>query len=353
MYEYVEYSYVSDVDHTIPIVLVADIGGTNSNFALGYLQPDTTQIVRSLHVKTQTVTDFTDLVVDLLHYVERQYALRPIKACFAIAGVILPPGRVSSLTNASLVIDIDAIANRTGMSVMPLVNDFQVIGYGLDKVASDKCVQVQAGVVDWQGNRGIIGAGTGLGVSLLHWVPERAYHMPVACEAGHMEFGAQTAQDCALVAYLQQQYALRTVTWEDVLAGRGVSALYGFLGATRMYQEQDTQLVAHAGPHPDAIVASRCKDRRAFDTCQLYAHYYARFAKNWALASVALGGLYIVGGIAAHNAPLFMDADFIATFAVSTHYTALLRAIPIRIITDYNVSLYGALEYVRYAQMGI
>ena len=74
---------------------------------------------------------------------------------------------------------------------------------------------------------------------------------------------------------------------------------------------------------------------------------YARFAKTFALDALATGGLYIAGGIAAHNVPLFESETFINEFLSCGKQKVLLSMIPIYVIADYNVSLYGAAEFMR------
>jgi glucokinase len=346
MIEYVEHTYaeVSDTDH--PFFLVGDIGGTNCNFGIGQIRTGASILIRSLHVKTATIDDFTTLVVDLLRYVEQRYALRVERACFAVAAAVTAPYTSARLTNAPLIIDTAAIMRATGLKQVNLVNDFLVIGYGIDLIAPENRVQIQAGQCNERGNRALLGAGTGLGASSMHWVAQLKRYTGVPSEGGHMDFAAHNQLDIELIAYIQQQYQSTTVSWEEVISGRAIGMLYNFLGATRTYALQD-QAVANKVPHPDQIFACRTRDQRAMDTYTLYADYYARCARNWALATLALGGLYIVGGIAAHNAPLFMSDAFLATFHASHQHAALLRTIPVWVITDYNVSLYGALEYMR------
>ncbi len=348
MINFVEHTYAAASKDDQPYYLVGDIGGTNSNFGIGQIGSTAGTLMRSLHVKTSTVNDFTALVAYLLRYVQEHYGITVKHACFAVAAAIMPPARRAVLTNAQLTVDADELLRIAGLTSITLVNDFEVIGYGIDLIAPENRVQVQKGKVDQHGNRALLGAGTGLGASILHWVPALGRYVSVPSEAGHMDFAAQNKLDIDLVTYVQQQHAtIAPVSWEEIIAGRGVGMLYGFLGATRTYASQDAMLAASNGPHPDEIFASRVRDQRAKDTCTLYTEYYARCAKNWALATVALGGLYIVGGIAAHNADLFKDARFLQLFGASDKHAQLLRDIPVWVITDYNVSLYGALEYMR------
>ena len=78
----------------------------------------------------------------------------------------------------------------------------------------------------------------------------------------------------------------------------------------------------------------------------MYARFYARCAKDFALNALAVGGVYIAGGIAAKNLPMFELPAFMKEFVNCGKQQALLQEIPVYVITDYNVSLYGAAQYM-------
>ena len=63
---------------------------------------------------------------------------------------------------------------------------------------------------------------------------------------------------------------------------------------------------------------------------------------------LALNGIYIAGGIAAKNLAVFKDQVFMDEFLACNRQIDLLKNIPIKIILDYNVSLYGAVIAGKY-----
>ena len=76
--------------------------------------------------------------------------------------------------------------------------------------------------------------------------------------------------------------------------------------------------------------------------------YYSEFIgpgrgglKNFALDSLSMNGIYIAGGIAAKNASLFFDPQFMSEFIRCGRQSKQLVAMPVALIADYNVSLYG------------
>ena len=100
------------------------------------------------------------------------------------------------------------------------------------------------------------------------------------------------------------------------------------------------------GPHPDEIFNNRDKDENCHKTFALYTIFYARCAKDFALDALALGGVYIAGGIAAKNLPLFLESSFMKEFVNCGKQQELLQQVPVYIITDYNVSMHGAAAYM-------
>lgn len=345
MYSFEEHIYVNEVPRNQLVVLGADIGGTNSNFGIFTADGDT--LLLSLHAKSQLVTNFTDLVSDVIAYCQQTYALRITHACFAAAGVVSADRMYCKPTNLPLALDVHDIIQRTPLECGFLVNDFAVIGYGLSRIDQKNLVQVKSGDPMAKEMRIIVGAGTGLGKSILWWNNQVNRYVPVESEGGHADFAAQSEEEFKLVRFIQNREERScAISWEDVLSGNGIQRIYRYFRETNNTVPADTEL-EHNGLHPDTIFKSRTRDDHAWHTYQYYARFYARCAKNFALDALARGGVYIAGGIAAKNLELFEQDEFLQEFVNCGKLEALLKKMPIYVITDYNVSLYGAAEYLK------
>ncbi len=328
-------------------LLVGDIGGTNSNFGIAQITDGDAELTFSIHIKSQEITDFTRVVKELLDLIYNKYDIRVSNACFAAAGAVAPKQNFCKPTNLDITIDAKDIVQNTVLTCAFIVNDFEVVGYGIDRIDPKDVVPVQRGNEFKRGNKAILGAGTGLGKSILRWVESKQRYFPVASEGGHADFSAQSQLDMNLIAFIQkQEQYMCDVSWEQVLSGSGIKHIYNFFGAYNTYDQQDEKIVTD-GPEPDAIFKNRNRDKRCWDTFELYTTLYARCAKNWALDALALGGVYIAGGIAAKNVEMFKLDCFAKEFANCGKQVLLLKSIPIWVIADYNVSLYGAIEYMR------
>lgn len=339
-------NYIDEVPHGKDCLLAADIGGTNSNFGFFLLHDDSFTMLFSLHAKSQDIDNFSDLVKQVLAYSQRKYDITVTHACFAAAGVVSTNHDYCKPTNLNFVIDSKEIRDNTSLHCAVIVNDFEVIGHGIGEIEKSSLVHVSNGHPEHHANRAILGAGTGLGKCSLLWNSRTKRYMPLPSEGGHADFAAQHDQELELIKFIRaKEQRPCNISWEDVLSGNGIKRIYNFFKANNHAEKSHEELEKN-GLHPDKIFKSRNLDTHAFKTYKLYQKIYARCAKSFALDTLALGGLYIAGGIAANNLELFRDSDFMEEFANCGKQHELLKRIPIFIITDYNVSLYGAATYM-------
>lgn len=353
MLPFKEVVYAQEVPDHHHHILTADIGGSNSNFGIFSVSGKKSQLLFSLHFKSRDITNFTHLVQEIIEYVKNKYHITLKHACFAAAGVVSPTRDYCKPTNLSFVLDSREILRATNIKCAFIVNDFEVIGHSIPLVDQSKMILINKGKSRRKANRAIIGAGTGLGKCIMVWNDLHGHFMPLASEGGHADFAIQNQLELDLVQSVQQQ--LKTpgnISWEDILAGSGIQRIYTFLATQNHYERSlFAEQIEKNELHPDAIFAHKNEDPRAHDTFMLYTKFYARCAKNFALESLALGGVYIAGGIAAKNIDLFKQPLFMAEFINCAKHVDLLSDIPIHVVADYNISLYGAAQYMLQEEM--
>lgn len=339
MYIFKKIVYVQNIKQN-NYFLGADIGGTNSNFGFFTIIDGKLVLCFSWHYKSQKIDNFTALVQDLLVQVKNEYGVVITIACFGAAGVVLPEQDFCKPTNLSISISVQELIENTFLKEVFLLNDFSVIGYGMRYVAADDMHFVQKGIAYDRANRAIVGAGTGLGKNILHWSDDLNDYVPVASEGGHADCVAYTTVELEIFDFIQQEIKKSCpVSWEDLLSGNGIQRIYRFFSKTNGIADGKNIL-------PDEIFMHKNDDQRARQTCELYTILYARCAKNFALEALSLGGLYIAGGIAARNIDIFKQEQFYTEFMRCGKQSALLKKIPICVIGDYNISLYGAAAYI-------
>jgi glucokinase len=349
-----EVMYVDHFEREYPFFLAGDIGGTNSNFGLFSLVPERPVLVLSLHYKSKEISDFTQFMKEVVDYLASQYDLTFDSACLGAAGIVFPHRVSARPTNLSLEINTNQIKKVTGLKDLFLINDFEAVALGIELLAPKSIVPLnQDAKYHKHANRAFIGAGTGLGKGMLLWHRDAKRYLPLASEGGHADAVFHSEKEFALGRFIHDTYVKCPVSWEMVLSGAGIQKIYHFLGTLNAYPEtQYSREIAEKDFDPDRISFYADHDPKSKDTFDMYRTFYARACKNFVLEALALDGIYIAGGIAAKNRGLFFDPLFMEEFVKCGKQSKQLQEIPVLLITDYNVSLYGAVVAAQLRKKG-
>jgi len=336
LYNEVLYADFSQADNADCIVGV-DIGGTNTDFGFFRVENNKPVLALSVHIKTKDVSDFTEVFSDVLGLVQTKYDISVQHACIGAPGARSAKKDWSSGGKTKLNIYAKEVKAATGLQTVIILNDFEVIGYGVDLLDPDKLIQLNEGAPKEKAPKAIIGAGTGLGTSFLVWDTDKSHYVSVWSELGAVPFSPFDADE---FAFVQRSFAQtgRAPDWNYALGGvGGIEQLYDFF-SDRGNQKKPGEIFEQYGN------SSLCTK-----VVEKYLELYARFARIATFAVLPYGGLYIAGGIAAKNPDLFKESNFLETFFDTTKFGRewdLLKNIPIYLITDYKVSLYGAAQYL-------
>jgi len=353
-----EYSYHLDILYNAQPeqrIFVADIGGTNSNFGVLVINNHNIELCMSLHAPSQKITDYTEFIKNLKQHIEKSHHIAIEKGCIGAAGALSQHRQHVKPTNLSAIISIPDIKDTAAFTHLHLINDFEAVGLGIDYIDPAKILTIRSGMQQPGSQKAAIGAGTGLGKVALLWNDAHSNYLPLASEGGHADCSAQTEQEAALFTFMHQTNKdTCPISWESVLSGNGLSIIYQFLGTYKTYQKTNIyEEIKETGFKPDRISRYAHQDAQCRDTFDVYTTFYARCAKNFALDVLSLNGMYIAGGIAAHNAPLFMQPSFYEEFISCGKQRTLLENMPLYLIIDYNISLYGAAAYILFKETHI
>ncbi len=325
------------------IFLAADIGGTNSNFGVFEMRDNNLVLLISLHLKSALVTDYALVIKEFVELVRYRYQLHPQGFCLGIAGIVTSDNLIKP-TNLPVTINVAQLREAAGMPHLFCLSDFQICALGIEQLDSSKLIPISQGKTVLHAQRACLGAGTGLGKSTLFWSRAQGRYLAAASEGGHADAIAYTAEERDLFAFVQAtRGGSDPVSWENLLAGRGLQAIYRFYASSGRFQKTEVaELIEREGFKPDLISAYAADDACCAETLVSYTKFYGRCAKNYALEAVALGGMYIAGGIAAKNIDIFRKSYFMEEFTKADKHQEALKNIPVFVIADYNVSLYGA-----------
>lgn len=324
-------------------VLAGDIGGTTTRLAVAESDGRQLRKLVAQRYESRAWPGLVEIAREfLVTFPESAAGIEA--ACFAVAGPVLEDesGERAKVTNLPWQLDSRTLAQALGIARLRLINDFQGVGYGIEALAPQDLVTLQAGTARARGTRAVLGAGTGLGQGLLVWCQGR--YEALATEGGHVDFAPADELQIELLRELRPKY--ERVSVERVLSGPGLAEIYRFLaardrgGGAAAVAEPKTALP----PDPAAVsqAALEASDPIAVAALDLFVRIYGAQAGNLALAVMATGGVYLAGGIAPKIIAKLQDGAFLEAFNNKGRLRAITHAIPVHVIMNPEVGLLGA-----------
>lgn len=328
------------------LLLAADVGGTKTELALGAFVNGRLDLAVRHRYASREHADFDALMDDFAQRASVQgLALAGACACIAVAGPV--QGGRATLTNLPWRLESGALARRHRLDAACIVNDFEAVGHGLAHLSPAELRVLQPGIPQAGATRAVIGAGTGLGVAWITQDEGRSRVHPT--EAGHLDFAPADGLQDELLAMLRHEFG--HVSYERVLSGSGLTRLFRFLMEAGQGLPTTALENALAQDEDAASVISALglsgRDPLAARALDLFVDIYGGFAGGIALAALPRGGLYVAGGIAPRIADRLADGRFMAAFRAKGRFAALLATIPVAIVMNPAVGLYGAFELAR------
>lgn len=305
-----------------PISVLADIGGTNARFV---------QLLPSGQMSEPLILPVADYArfEDAIHaFLNRINSANVRHAAVAIANPV--DGDWIKMTNHHWSFSIEQLRVALGLDTLLVVNDFTALAMSLPRLEASQVTQIGGGQARSRAMIGLVGPGTGLGVSGL--LPMEQRWVALGSEGGHVTFSPANAQERALHAAAHAEFG--HVSAERLLSGPGLSLIYHFLtGSTPNTERKNPAEITR-----DAKAGNDCA---ALETVDIFLAMLGGFAGNVALTYGALGGVYIGGGIVPRLAWRIANSPFRARFEEKGRFAAYLQEIPTYLITAENCTLVG------------
>jgi glucokinase len=301
--------------------LLADVGGTNARFALE------TAPLRFEAVAVLACADYPSLGAAMQAYLTGVAAQHPgpiRHVAIAIANPV--DGDMVCMTNHHWSFSIVAMREQLGLETLVVVNDFTALAMALPHLAPSQRVQVGGGVPQDGRTIGLVGPGTGLGVSGL--VPAGGRWVALASEGGHASYAPGDEFEDDIVRQLRVQFG--HVSAERLLSGPGIEMIYQCM-AGKVLGAADITLRALEGSCADCT--------RSID---VFCGALGSVAGNVALTLGATGGVYIGGGIVPRLGALFERSPFRARFEAKGRLSAYVARIPTYLIIEQYPAFLGA-----------
>lgn len=316
-----------------------DIGGTKTLLRAVGWRKGNAEVRFERRYENREYLSFSDVLRDFLDATSGLGMRTPLSACFAVAGPVTEQG--IRLTNLPWQMNAGTLEREFAIPAVKLINDFEAVALSVEILAADDLMVLQKGTPYASGARVTLGAGTGMGVAWLIW--QGARYIPLATEAGHMDFAPTNELQFRLFDQLRAQFG--HVSVERILSGPGLVNIFNFLsseeGATenrpraRLQSEDATQVstLAFNEGHPVAVKA-----------VDLFVEVYGAYAGNLALAGLCSGGVYVAGGIAPKIIGKLQEGGFMKAFREKGRFSSLMEEIPVHVVMNSNAGLMGATE---------
>jgi glucokinase len=298
-------------------ILVADIGGTNARFGVWHKN--------ALHfeqvLKCASYSGPAAAAGKYLQDLRAAHTLPvPRVAAFAVAAPLLSD-RVA-LTNNGW--DFSAAETRAalGLERLMFLNDFTALALAVPELKADGAPI------------GVIGPGTGLGVSGLLW--NEGQCLALQGEGGHATIPPVDEREMAVVSRIHRQYS--HVSAERILSGDGLELLHRTLA--QLDDLPPGELSA------EEITRRACdgSDARCAATVSMFCGWLGTVAGNLALTLNARGGVYVGGGIVPRLGSFFATSPFRSRFEAKGRYTTFLASIPVYVIMAEYPALSGCVQ---------
>lgn len=313
--------------------LLADIGGTFARFALQRPGRPATAMAQFRTADHPTLTDA------IAAYLRTRDGWHPSVAAIAVAAPVV--GDRVRMTNANWSFSRTALARRSGIKTLHVINDFEALAWSLDALTRDRRVALGGGRGESGKPLAVLGPGTGLGAAC--FVP-RASGGPaaIATEGGHANAAATTAREAAVIDVLRRRFG--HVSAERLLSGPGLANIYAALktvdGGAASKPLRPGEIAAAARARGAAA------DAHARETARMFSALLGQFAGDLALLYGARGGVFIAGGVVGRLGSAFDRAGFRRRFEDKGRYRGWLADVPTWLIVHPCPAFLGLARYL-------
>jgi len=193
--------------------LVGDIGGTNARFALvdEFNQPQ--------NARTYAAEQYASLADALRCYLGDVSLDAPESAAIAVATRVQDDS-VRFTNNERWSFSTKALAAELNIPDLRVINDFTALALAVPHIPGEHLEQIGRGESCPQEPLGVVGPGTGFGVSGMIPIDDRGNWYALNSEGGHCSASALTDREMAVLSVFAKRFG--HVSFERFLSGPGL-----------------------------------------------------------------------------------------------------------------------------------
>ena len=320
------------------MILAGDVGGTKCNLGLFTRNGPSLRSVFQRRLATRDYAGFEELIGDFLERAagpDRSAHQQQIEAAgFGLAGVVVDGALHAG--NLPWVLNGSALAQKLHLNNVVLLNDLTATALSLDRLGSHDFAILNQGTAEHKATRAVIAAGTGLGEAILFWDGQQYRVAP--SEGGQADFAPRTQQEIQLLTHLNKQ--LPQVSCEEIISGRGFRRIHEFLNPALRHPSFDAPEEDAAREITQQGLTQSCPV--CVETLNLWTEAYGAEAGNLALRTLALGGVYVAGGIAPKILSKLRDGSFLRAFCGKSKFASVLGRVPVSVVINEYAAVWGA-----------
>jgi len=194
------------------IGLIGDIGGTDARFAL------VSECGNILPVRVYSLHDYSSLAEAIDHFLaDAAPQYRPSSAVLAVASPVMAD-QVTLTNHHAWTFSIEDLRQHLYLTHLLVMNDFAVTALAVPHLEQTDIFQIGRGSAINDAPIGVIGPGTGLGVSAL--LPSCGSGFAVSGEGGHVTMASFTGREAAVFEILRKRFD--HISAERLLSGPGL-----------------------------------------------------------------------------------------------------------------------------------
>jgi glucokinase len=316
-------------------IVAGDIGGTKIHLGLYRAAGEALVLLDERKYPTRECASLEAALANFLGGRDQVEA-----ACFGIPGPVIEG--VARPVNIPWELHETAIGQALHGAPTRLLNDLEATAWGTLHLEAAELVTLQTGYAPRaSANVVVIAAGTGLGEAGMVRT-DGGWHV-VASEGGHADFAPRGEEQERLLRFLEQEFD--HVSFERLVSGPGLYNIYRFLVAQGGGAAPDWLAARMRIEDPAAVIGAvgvADQDAHCARALELFASIYGSEAAHLALKYLALGGVYVCGGIAPKILPALKAGGFIRAFLDKGRLRSTLEQIPVSVSLNENTALIGA-----------
>ena len=308
--------------------LVADIGGTNSRLAVAKTSRTDEEITLE-NIQKFRNSDFNNFDEVIETYLSSSDDPLINKMCIAAAGIISETA--VEMSNLNWKITVPSLQKAANIDEVLIINDLQAQGYALDFInPKDLETLIEGSHVAIPNNTKLVcGMGTGFNVAIAYQSPFGTF-VP-ASEYGHARITVANKNQKLIIENLEKNSSF--VSYENVLAGLGLNRL------DQVLNERSDRTPA------DILSAAEKGDLKAKEVGTQLAGFAGQAFGDFALMNMALGGVYLIGGVARAMLPYLKEENFKENFYERGNFSEIMKKISIHLVWDDYAALKGCANY--------